>query len=45
MGNKKEVVDTKRRKVTDNIVASVLTKKSDMFMVYITNMLFLGIFW
>ena len=23
---KKEVVDTKRRKVTDNIVASVLTK-------------------
>ena len=41
---RKEVVDTQSRKVTDKIVASVFTKNSDMLMVYILNILLLGIF-
>ena len=42
---RKEVVDTQSRKVSDKIVASVFTKISDMLIVYILNMLLLGIFW
>ena len=42
---RKEVVDTQSRNVTDKIVASVFTNNKNMFMVYIMNILLLGIVW
>ena len=41
---KKRLLRVKGKKVTDNIVVSVPQRISDMFMVYIPNILLLGIF-